>query len=86
MVPSETPTRTSTKLRPPREENFSTAPATLSVDNSARWPSGAGPGVQSEALRRSSANANASLSRSMISAESLPILRSRRTVGRDPNP
>src|SRR5579872_196341 len=42
--------------------------------------------IQSEARLKSRANANASLSRSMISAESRPILRSRRTVGRDPNP
>ena len=35
---------------------------------------------------RSRAKASASLTRSMISAESLPILRSSRTVGRDPDP
>ncbi len=42
--------------------------------------------VHSEARSRSRAKASAFLSRTMISAESLPILRSRRTIGRDPNP
>ncbi len=42
--------------------------------------------VHSEARSRSRAKASASLSRSIISAEILPILRSRRTVGGDPNP
>ena len=40
--------------------------------------------LQSEARARSRANANASLNRSTISAESLPILRSRRTLAEIP--
>ena len=59
-------------------------------DNTAKWLCTDGsPGLLSahrEARSRSSAKASASLRCSIIPAESLPILRSRRTVGRDPNP
>jgi len=54
------------------------------------WPSHCGsparPSTHSEDRSRSRAKTSASLTRSMVPAESLPILRSRRTVGRDPNP
>lgn len=42
--------------------------------------------VHSEARSRSRAKASASLTRFIVPTESRPILRSRRTVGRDPNP
>jgi hypothetical protein len=55
----------------------------ITVATCGQWP----PGVDySEALSRSSAKARAPFNRSITSSESLPILRSRRTVGRDPNP